>query len=258
MWEKIKGFYQRRRDLVWLVIAIIIVLTVVSNGQSPISLSQKSVGGFYATDMEESAVAPGVSIDMVRDSSYMPTPNYGSEPGQVAGQEEKIRKNASLNLEVEKANYNQTKNDIDGLIMKHEGFYIYKNESVSTYNQADYRTYSINIKFAKDNFDQIVDEFKALGEVRGFNVDATDLTTQYYDTLAYKESAEKVRDRVQALLGQTQNINDIISVESKLADLQRQIDNYQRQLTNLDRQTEYSQLTLMVAEKLGYTQSFTK
>ena len=37
------------------------------------------------------------------------------------------------------------------------------------------------------------------------------------DIVAYKESAEKVRDRIQALLAQTQNINDIITVNCRIS-----------------------------------------
>ena len=252
MIDKIKSFYHRKRDWVWL--GIVVVVIIIATNSSP---------GLYQKATSNNVF--GYDKGMVMEDSVMAVESLGRggggmngyiEPGRVADQEEKIRKNASLNLEVDKSDYNQTKLTIDNLLIKHDGFYTYKNESVFTNNQADYYSYNINIKFNKNNFDQVVEEFKALGEVKYFSVDASDLTTQYYDVDAYKQSAEQVKYRVQALLARATAIEDIISIETKLADLQRQIDNYQRQLTNIDRQTEYSQLTLTVTEKVGYVQSF--
>jgi len=248
--EKIKSFYRRKRDWVWLVIAILIILFATGNIPAPIS--QNSISNdFYGKGMiDEMAMTESLGR-----GGGVPKNDY-IEPGFVPDQEEKIRKNASLNLEVEKSDYSDTKLAINDLMTKHDGFYTYKNESVNTRNQADYYTYNINIKFNKENFDTIVEEFRLLGDVKYFSVDASDLTAQYYDVASYKEAAEQVKYRVQTLLARATEIDDIISIETKLASLQRQIDSYQRQLTNLDRQTEYSQLSLTISEKLGYVQSF--
>jgi hypothetical protein len=252
MMEKIKSFYHRRRDWVWLVIAILVVLFATGNVPNPIT--QKSmVDSFDGKGLAVADMAMNESVG--RGGGGMPMNDY-IEPGFVPDQEEKIRKNASLNLEVEKSDYSDTKLAIDKLMTEHKGFYTYKNESVHTRNQADYYTYRINIKFDKDNFDTIIEEFRILGDVKYFSIDASDLTAQYYDVASYKEAAEQVKSRVQALLARATEIDDIISIETKLASLQRQIDGYQKQLTNLDRQTEYSQLSLTVSEKMGYVQSF--
>jgi hypothetical protein len=251
MIEKIKNFYRRRRDWVWLGIAIVVII-VATNG-SPALYQKATSNNVFGYDkgmmMEDSMMA----VESVGRGGSM---NDFVEPGQVPDQEENFRKNASLNLEVEKSDYTETKIEVDNLLDKYKGFYTHKNESVMTRNNADYHTYNINIKFNKDNFDSIIEEFKVLGEVKYFSIDASDLTAQYYDVDAYKKSAEQVKARVQALLARATDIEDIITIETKLANLQRQIDNYQRQLTNIDRQTEYSQLSLTITEKMGYVQSF--
>jgi len=252
--DKIKTFYHRRRDWVWLVIAIVIIIVATGNFPSTKyqNATSNSMIGYDGGEMmmEDSAMdVKSMGRGAMIDGDFI-------EPSSIEDQEEKIRKNASLNLEVEKSDYVDIKLAVDSLIDKHEGFYTHKNESVTTRNNADYYTYRINIKFKKDAFDSIIEEFRVLGEIKYFSINASDLTAQYYDTAAYQDAAKQVKARVQALLARANDIEDIISIETKLADLQRRIDNYQRQLTNIDRQTEYSQLSLTVTEKLGYTQSF--
>ncbi len=253
MWERIKSFCQRHNNAIWVIVIIIIVLVI--SGDLPMTYSQKVAGNYPMNDVALLEESYGLGAPASRTGIVPPSDGY-SESGMVVDQDPKIRKSGYLNLEVAKEDYGAVKSNIDVLIGKHKGFYVNKNESAHTYNQADYHTYSISIKFPKDSFDSALEELKSLGEVKNFNIDASDVTAQYYDIVAYKEAAEKVRDRIQVLLGQTQNINDIISIESKLADLQRQIDSYQQQLANMDRQTEYSQVSVTVTEKLGYTESF--
>lgn len=260
--QTLKDFYQRKKDVIIIAGIVIALLFYFSGKNGPIISKQSNFGGSSSktTGLSLSSSSAGFPMsegfsDSIDKSRYASSPTYNNNAGEVPNVDKKIQKTAYLNLEVEKSDYNSAKKKINAALNNYNGFYVSQNEAKETYNNADYRTYFISIKFPKDKFDQAVNELKAVGELKNLSIDASDLTSQYYDTKGYLDSNIAVKNRIQKLLDQTTNITDIINIEQKLADLQRQIDSYQSQLTNIDRQTDYSQISVTLKEKRGYVES---
>jgi hypothetical protein len=263
--QKLKDFYYHKKDFVLFVIIFLILFVAFSLSRT--MLATKSVikqrsdtanyvsNGSLSLDYEPSEPMVSESFSLTKKRGYSPPIINNDEVGLVEGVDKKIKKVATLNLEVEKKNYDSAKNNIGQVLTKYNGFYTAQNEQKTTWNNADYRTYYITIKFPKDKFDQAVNELKILGELKQLSINANDLTTQYYDTKGYLDNTIAVKARIQKLLDQAEEIEEIITIEQKLADLQRQIDNYQHQLNNIDRQTDYSQISITLAEKRGYVES---
>jgi hypothetical protein len=257
--NKIKEFYSSKKEFLWLVVIVLVLFSVASNfGGS----SFKSVGG-YAESSEMMAMndAPrmmksasfaseGMAADM-----HMPQPEL-YEQAPVEDEERKIRKTANMQLEVEKTAYESAKAAINVVIDSNSGFYTSKNENKHNWYDSHYKTYNIAFKVPKDGFEETIESLRAIGEVKNLNVDSYDMTTQYQDIQADLDSKEKVKARVAELLVKAEDIKDVITIEEKLANLQREIDNYNKRLTNIDRQTDYSTISVQITEKHDVKDTF--
>ncbi len=238
-------FYKNNKQIIWTIVVMLAIFFVFSG-----FFNQGRLGSFSSgMALEQKAHDDYDGARMVSLSS-----DEGLAEVYFDESERKIKYNANVNLESN--DYDLTKQVLNQIPDQFEGFYTYQNEYKRTYSNKDYRTYSLTFKVPVDKFDEVINAVKEIGEVKSLNVQASDLTTQYNDAQAYLDSYKKEKVKIESLLARAESIDEIILIESKLTDLQRQIDNYQRQVTNINRQTDYSQVTVILEEKRPVTEVF--
>lgn len=231
----ISKFIENNKGIV-IILLIILALMFLGNSRSPAPMMMKSTSHAESATYDSGmrSLSSGVALDK----------NYASG--------EKIRKTANLNLEVEKSDYENTKSKVDALI--EGGLYTNKNEYKSNYGNREYKNYRITIKVPVSQYSMILSQLKEMGNVKSFSESANDLTTQYKDIEAYLSSYKKEKAKVEELLDKTEDIQDIIVIENKLSELQRNIDSYQKQLINIDRQVNYGTIYFSMSEKVSASQ----
>jgi hypothetical protein len=256
--KSIKDFYERKKDLVWflgIIVVLFVIYQLVSAPTYMMQASYDSSGGGYARNTLSKGVS-AESIGMMPSIAPIPpVPGY-DEAGYFPNEEQRIRKTAYVNSEVEKQYYEGAKDGVNNVIDSNKGFYVSKNEYKNNYNGVDYKTFSVSFKVPKDNFESALNQVKKLGEVKSLSVDAQDLTTEYVDAKAYLDSYTKEKVRIESLLEKADTIEDIMRIEEKLTNLQMTIDQYQRQVSNIERQTDYSVISLTLEEKKPAVEEF--
>lgn len=76
-----------------------------------------------------------------------------------------------------------------------------------------------------------------------------DITLQYADTEGRKKALQIEYDRLLELLSKADNIDVIITLESRLSELRYQLDSFESDLRRYDNQVDYSTITMNIQER---------
>lgn len=118
----------------------------------------------------------------------------------------------------------------------------------SYYNQYANRSAYFVVRIPKANFVAFRDSVSSVGHLLSISEDTKNVGEEYYDTEARLATLETKRERLLALLDKAELMEDIISLESALADVQYQIDMYSTTLRKYDSLIDYSTFTIHMNE----------
>lgn len=133
--------------------------------------------------------------------------------------------------------------------VKEMGGYI-ENSSIrgSDYYYESTRDAYYTIRVPSDRLDEFVEVVGDLGNVTRKSENVEDVTLQYVDTESRKKALETEQDRLLELLGQADNMEDLLTIESKLSEVRYELENYGSQLRLLDNQIDYSTVNVDIME----------
>lgn len=165
----------------------------------------------------------------------------------------KIIKDGYLELEVK--GIENVKRSIDTILKKYNAYY--ENDQ---YTNLEYQSnYNLKIRIKASSFDQMVNNVMAIdGVVKNKNINARDVTDDYYDTESRLNSSKKYITRYYDLLSKAKSIKDIMDIEAKIQQIQVEIDSYEGRLKYMDDQVSYSTLNLTLKENHEFYSQSTK
>ncbi len=111
-----------------------------------------------------------------------------------------------------------------------------------------YRYYSITARIPSEKLDSFVSEAGNLGTVTNKSENVEDVTLDYVDKTAYKESLQVEYERVMELLEEAKDLEQILALESKLSQLRYEINSYESQLRTYDNLIDYSTVNIYISE----------
>ena len=162
--------------------------------------------------------------------------------------DKKIIKTASLNVEVKDYHtfYSSLREKIKNL-----GGYIAQEEQ----NQSDYKIEnSLIIKVPVDQFDNAVVQLTGNTErINEKKITSQDVTTEVIDTKSRMESKKQVRLRYIDLLKQAKNMEEILSVQSEINDIQEEIESAAGRIEYLGHSSTFSTINLTYYQILNST-----
>ena len=120
----------------------------------------------------------------------------------------------------------------------------------SSYNRsADY-----TIRIPSDKFQTVMGSLSTLGNVPYSYTYTENVSAQYYDVQSRLTAYKTQETRLLEMMEKAQTVEDTITIEEKLTELQYKIDSLQSSLNNWDRQVNYSTISLNVQEVGEYTE----
>lgn len=115
-----------------------------------------------------------------------------------------------------------------------------------SHHSTRYASYVIRIPVNKLN--EFVEVVSELGNVTQKNESVEDVTLRYIDVESHKKALETEQERLLELLSKAENMEEILTIESKLSDIRYEIENYESQLKTMDNQIDYSTVSVYVDE----------
>ena len=114
-----------------------------------------------------------------------------------------------------------------------------------------YATYVLRVP--SSSFQDFLSDSRGLGNVTSSRTNAENITPQYTDTEARKQSLEVQEERILAMMEQTDDIESLIELESRLSEIRYEMDSLSRTLIDWQNQVDYSTVTLELSEVESYT-----
>ena len=224
------------------------------------SYEEQSVSGSYNRNMSSSdsaredlgfteipagaaaARTDAAGADARRQNSNQQTIQTDSTSAPV---KRKLIKQANLKIEADPS-FIDSEGKLSGInqkvdeLMKRYGAY-----SEST--QSDENTVHFTIRVPEIFYESLIAGTSVLGKIRSRSETAQDVTIQYYDLEGRLNTKKALLQTFQGYLGRTKDINDIMKVETRISELQNEIDWLGSQLTRLANLVDYATVELTVS-----------
>lgn len=187
------------------------------------------------------------TADMVSESNtsilYGGNHEFAAAPNAVNEQESKIIVSGLLRLETK--NIEQILEEITRKIKEAEG---YIQNSNTSKNYRGNRYFSATIRIPSGNYDKFVESLKSTGNTVEYTYSTKDITDEYYDYKTRLTTLEAEYEKVLEFYDGANTIEELMSIEERLTDIQYEIDSIKNKIKNYDLLTEYSTLELSITE----------
>lgn len=258
-----------KRKLFAISLAAILLLAGCGGGSKTAEDSQAPAsgatsdyeGGNYLPDrenywdMDSAETAP---------SEPMPapsTPAGGSEPSSVyQNPGAKLIRRAELNIQTEQ--FDQSLEALNQLVNNCGGYF----ESANLYGGGRRDAYATRsgeyvVRIPAQQYNLFLSSTGDLGYVNSKTESSEDVGTQYYDTETRLKTQRTKQERLLALLERAETMEDIISLENALSDVEYQIEMYSSDLRRYDALINFSTFRIylnevrQITEEVGETAS---
>lgn len=229
--SKEKASYKKILIMKHTIFILFIAFLLGSCHQSP---SDKA--DFIADDLMMEEMIP-----ITRQELSSPPPLPPRETKEVI--KKKIIKDGRIGIEVD--NLEQTKKQIDSLVVKYGGYYA--NERL---NNSDWQiSYNLKIRIPSNSFEKLIGEIETGGgEIKYKEIDARDVTDQFIDLEIRLENKKNYLKKYNDLLKQAKSVKDILEIEERIRGIEEEIESTTGRLKYLSDLVDYSTLDLEISK----------
>ena len=195
-----------------------------SDTSRAVSNTQAYTGGgsdFYS----ESAVEEDASADSLASTAIQET-------------NRKLIK--TVNMTVETEDYDGLLNTLDKKIAELGGY----TEYFSTQGNSSNRYGSMTIRIPKEKLNTFLEMVEGVSNITYRQENVEDVTLDYVDVESRKKMLETEQQRLLELLETAESLDDILTIESRLTEVQYELDSKESQLRTYDNQIDYSKVYL--------------
>lgn len=164
------------------------------------------------------------------------------------------------NLDIETLDYPAAIASIKQTIAEYGG--IIQSESESDSGQdwyyADYRKTSgtmhnyLEVRIPSKDYESFLAELDGVGKIISKSTSVDNISQQYYDTTAQIEALQIQEKNLLAMLEKCETIEDMITVEQRLSEVQYELNNLQTTRRYMDMDVAYSYVNISVSEVMEY------
>lgn len=123
----------------------------------------------------------------------------------------------------------------------------------STYSSRRYRYADLSIRIPAEQLDGFVEHVSGVSNVVSSNEEIDDVTLTYVDTEARVAALETEQARLMELMEKAETLTDLLEIESRLTEVNYQLESWASQLKTLENQVSYATVNLYISEVQEYT-----
>lgn len=159
--------------------------------------------------------------------------------------EKKIAYSYSLTIDTD--SYEKSVDQIHDDVEAVGGYIAYESNSSYSDDKIDH----LEVCIPADKADDWVDNAEKYGKVREKTIQQEDITSAYIDTESRLTALATQQKTLLGLMEKAENIDDILSIQNQLTNVNSQIESYKAQKQYMDQQTRYSLVTIDI-NSVGY------
>lgn len=204
--------------------------------------------------------ANGSMMDKSAATSYSETGDiYSADTTEAAAEEteagesdimennRKLIKTVDMNVETEE--YDTLMGNVQKKIDTLGGYISNLSSGENGGSYGDNTRYAtITAKIPAEKVDQFVTAVSEISNVTSKNESVDDVTLQYVDLESHKKALLTEQESLLKLMENATNMEDIITIESRLSDVRYQIESMESQLRTFDNQISFSEVTIYISE----------
>ena len=107
----------------------------------------------------------------------------------------------------------------------------------------------MKVRVPSERLDAFLDFVGGLGDETERSIRSYDVTEQYVDIEARLKNMRALRDRLREVLAKAEDVHDIVSVESKLGDVQAELDALEARMKSLKSKIALSEVDITIRER---------
>jgi primosomal protein N'' len=224
------------KNLVTLLLIGILFITCENSDNNNLELSA----------IAESRMDLNSSIQTKKGFSANETNQNSKEPIS-----RKLIKNGNVVFETD--NLEKTKNHIENLVQKFDGYI-----SSDSKNEYDNKVnYYLNIRIPAEHFDSILTGIsKQISKFDSKEITISDVTEEFLDIESRLKNKKELEKRYLEILQQAKSVEDILNVERELGKLREEIEATEGRLNYLSNQVAFSTLAVSFYKKANSESSF--
>ena len=240
-------------------------LFLVSCGSS---LSNSNQSASYAAKEPEYAAAEAAAgdyeaMDMEEAGGAVYSKDSGSDGSETALRPQDGQKIVyTANLSIQTLEYDKSAASIRKKIKEAGGFSEAESEYDRDYNWYNYnstsshtRSLSITARIPSDKFEAFLNSLSGDGKIMSKSVNAENISQVYANKETYKKALEKEQERLLAMMDKAETIEEMITVETRLSEVERQLNVYKTDLSQMDKDVEFSTVYIDLQEVKRYTET---
>ena len=151
-------------------------------------------------------------------------------------------------LEIQTTDFSAAQTALDSLVNKLDGYFEQAEVNSGGYYDQGTRYGSFIVRVPKDQYDAFLNAAGEVGHVVSLSQSSQDIGTEYFDTETHLKTQRTKQERLQTLLSQATTMEDIISLENALAEVEYQIEQLTTQLRKYDALVDYATIHMELQE----------
>lgn len=235
------------KKLLAMILAIFFVAGILTACGKRAPMDNMAAADAPAADApaDAPAQAPMVESDMLTDSSRENT-------AELPGDRKLI---TTVTMEAETEDMDAMLTHVNAKITALNG-YMESQEinNGSAYSKYRYRSSSMTIRIPAENLSQFVDMVSENCNIISNYRTSEDVTLQYVSLESRIAALEIEQERLLMLLEQADNMEDLLTIESRLTDVRYDLEQIHSQLLVMENRVNYSTIHLYLSEVVEYTE----
>ncbi|HOO28808.1 MAG TPA: DUF4349 domain-containing protein [Lachnospiraceae bacterium] len=230
-----------------LLMAAMVIVTGCGSASSDSAAMETSAGYDYSDDIYTKEAAVPATEAVTEEFNDMSDAGSGETETVEVSDDRKLVK--TVNMDVETEEFDQLIANVEQKITSLGGYAQNKEIGGRSYYNTDGERYaSVTARIPSDKLDDFVTAIAAESNVTSKNESVDDVTLQYVDIEAHRDSLRTEQERLNELLEKADSIETIVALEDRLAEVRYQLESYESQLRTMDNQVEYSTVYLYISE----------
>ena len=236
----------KRYMLFFMVLGMIVSIAAgCGGGSADTSAVVMEMPAASAPAMEDFATADDAFIEM----SYTTAVDGAFSDSKSVYQDPNAKLIREANLTIQTTEFEKAVADLEALVIEMGGYFQNASLRGGSYRNANAnRTGDYTIRIPAEQYDSFMGQTGNLGYVTSRNETTENIGEQYYDTEARLKTQKTKQARLLSLLEKAENMEDIISLETALSDVEYEIERLSSTLNRYDSLVSFSTIYLTLNE----------
>lgn len=231
-----------------------------NSGQMGITQESVADGSYYEEDYQKDQSQATESGDKAETSDQgLVDGTTDANGNKIKLVEEKLVYRCQLDIETK--NYAEDKENLMKLISEYEGIIQNSNE----YDNDDYwyssdhvktrgtKTLNLQVRIPSEKYKEFIGTVGTIGKIKRNSQQVDNISYDYYNTQADIEQLKIQEQRLLEMMEQASTIEDMITVEDRLSEVQNELSKLQTKLVGLDTDVAYSYVDISLEEVFEYS-----